>query len=291
MIWLIGCKGMLGSEVAKQLGKQGLDFVGSDKEVDITEYKALENFSKNNPGIKWIINCSAFTAVDAAETNKELAELLNVRGPENIGKCARKIGAKVIHISTDYVFDGRGSVPYTENMPLCPLGVYGDTKARGEIALEAQTESYYIIRTAWLYGFNGKNFVYTMIKAMENRDFVKVVCDQRGTPTSAVNLAGIILKIIMNGNVPFGIYHCTDLGETDWYNFALKIYELGKKYGKIQSDCEVLSCTTEEYPTPAKRPAYSVLSKEKIKKALNIKLKPWEESLEDFISSEFFNLV
>lgn len=291
MIWLIGCKGMLGSEVARQLEKQGLDFVGSDKEVDITEYEVLKNFAKNKPGIKWIINCSAFTAVDAAENNKELAELLNVKGPENIGKCAKEFGAKVIHISTDYVFDGTGNTPYTEDMPLCPIGVYGDTKARGEIALKAQTESYYIIRTAWLYGFNGKNFVYTMTNAMENRNYVKVVCDQRGTPTSAVNLAGVILKIILNNDVPFGIYHCTDLGETDWFHFALRIYELGKKYGRIQSDCDVLSCTTEEYPTPAKRPAYSVLSKDKIQNKLNLKLKSWEESLEDFISSDLFRII
>lgn len=291
MIWLIGCKGMLGSEVARQLENQGLDFIGTDREVDITDCFVLKSFIQDNPGIKWIINCSAFTAVDAAESNKELAELLNVKGPENIGMCAKEIGARVIHISTDYVFDGRGSVPYTEDMALCPLGVYGDTKARGEVALKAQTESCYIIRTAWLYGFNGKNFVYTMIKAMENRELVKVVCDQRGTPTFSVNLACVILEFIMNSKIPFGIYHCTDLGETDWYHFALKIYELGKKYGRIQSDCEVLPCTTEEYPTPAKRPAYSVLSKDKIQTALGSRLNGWEESLEDFISSDLFHVI
>ena len=202
--------------------------------------------------------------------------------PRNIARATRKIGAKLIHISTDYVFDGTGSVPYTETMEKKPLGVYGVTKAAGEDAVEKEMTQYYILRTAWLYGFDGKNFVYTMTKLMNDRDALNVVSDQKGTPTCAMDLAAAIIKIIETSDkapglfgkksaIPYGVYHFTNLGETTWFEFARRIYELGKKYARIQSDCSVNPCTTEEYPTPAKRPAYSVLDKSKIQNAFRIK--------------------
>lgn len=315
MIWLIGCNGMLGREVARQLKENNLSFVGTDKEVDITNPDALDAYQKNvmtsfysldsklpesEKSISWIINCSAYTNVDKAEEDTELAAKLNAEGPLNIARVARKLGAKLIHISTDYVFGGDGNTPYTENMPKNPLGVYGKTKADGEDSIEKEMVQYYILRTAWLYGFEGKNFVYTMTKAMNSNDSVKVVNDQKGTPTCAVDLAEVIVKIIDSSEkapflfgkksaLPYGIYHFTNQGETTWFEFCSKIYEYGKKYGTITSDCVIEPCLTEDYPTAAKRPAYSVLSKEKIKAGLKIKIPSWEESLEKFIKNSRFN--
>lgn len=197
----------------------------------------------------------------------------------------------MIHISTDYVFDGTGSTPYTEEMAIAPIGVYGKTKAAGESAVRQNLNEYYIIRTAWLYGWSGKNFVYTMIKAMNTHDSVKVVNDQKGTPTFAGDLAGVILKIINKGDVPYGTYHCTDLGEITWWDFTNEIKKQSLEFGLVTNkDCLVNPCSTDEYPTPAKRPAYSVLSKDKIQKTLGIKLPEWKESLKTFLSSELFDV-
>ncbi|MCR4821368.1 MAG: dTDP-4-dehydrorhamnose reductase [Treponema sp.] len=231
----------------------------------------------------WLIGCNGMLGT-------ELAKKLNEDGPKNIANLARQIGAKVIHISTDYVFDGTGSSPYSEDMPIAPIGVYGKTKAAGEEALGQNLDEYYILRTAWLYGWAGKNFVYTMIRAMNSRDSVKVVNDQKGTPTFAGDLASIIIKIIQKGNVPYGTYHCTDLGETTWWDFTNEIKKQGIEAGLVTNkDCVVNPCTTAEYPTPARRPAYSVLSKDKIQKALGISLPHWQESLRVFLQSPLFN--
>ena len=290
MIWLIGNKGMLGSEIARQLIENKIDFVGTDIDVDITSYDALSTFAKNK-SIKWIINCAAYTAVDLAESNVELATKLNATAPGNIAKVAKEIDATVIHISTDYVFDGTGDSPRTEDMEIAPIGVYGITKADGEKSVSENAEKYYILRTAWLYGWAGKNFVYTMLRAMNKNPAVKVVADQKGTPTFAGDLAHVILKIISKENpIPYGIYHVTDLGETTWFEFTKEIKNQGIDAGYLQNkDCVVNPCTTEEYPTPAKRPAYSVLSKDKIQKALGITLPQWQESLAVFLKSDLFD--
>lgn len=314
MIWLIGCKGMLGTEVAKQLDENKLPWVGTDKEVDITNPQALEDFvnkietaayfpselPKQDRKIHWIINCSAYTNVDKAEEETELAEKLNAAGPLNIARTARAIGAKLIHISTDYVFGGNGTEPYTEDMPKQPLGVYGKTKAAGEDAIMKEMNTYYIIRTAWLYGFDGKNFVYTMTKAMNSHDSVRVVNDQKGTPTYAPDLAAAILRFIdkndnaksffgKNSAPAYGIYHFTDAGQTTWFDFASEIYKLGRKFGRITQDCKVEPCTTEEFGANVQRPAWSVLSKDKIIKGLKIKVPEWQNSLEKFMKNERFN--
>ena len=290
MIWLIGNKGMLGSEIARQLTENKIDFVGTDIDVDITSYDALATFAKNK-SIKWIINCAAYTAVDLAESNVELATKLNATAPGNIAKVAKEIDATIIHISTDYVFDGTGDSPQTEDMEIAPIGVYGITKADGEKSVSENAEKYYILRTAWLYGWAGKNFVYTMLRAMNKNPAVKVVADQKGTPTFAGDLAHVILKIISKENpIPYGIYHVTDLGETTWWDFTKEIKNQGIDAGYLQNkDCIVNSCTTEEYPTPAKRPAYSVLSKDKIQQALGITLPQWQESLSVFLKSDLFD--
>ena len=313
MIWLIGCKGMLGSEVARQLEQNKYHWVGTDKEVDITDREALSSFEKSvetssyldttstDKHIKWIINCSAYTNVDKAEEEPELADKLNNIGALNIARTARSIGAKLIHISTDYVFNGKGNEPYTEDMEKVPLGVYGRTKSAGEEAIQKEMTQFYILRTAWLYGFDGKNFVYTMTKLMNSQDQINVINDQTGTPTCAVELAATILKIIEKSDnateafgkhsaPAFGIYHFTNGGQTNWFEFAQEIYKFGKKYGKITQNCQINPCTTAEYGTQAERPAYSVLSKDKICKELKIKLPTWQSCLEKFIKSERFDI-
>ena len=291
MIWVIGYKGMLGSEICRQLTENNIQFVRSDVDVDITDIKALDQFAKCW-AVTWIINCAAYTAVDKAESDIELAHKLNVEGPENIARVAKKYGAKLIHISTDYVFDGTGDTPRTEDMPVAPIGVYGVTKAKGEEAVRNNTDKYYILRTAWLYGWAGKNFVYTMIRAMNNHEAVKVVNDQKGTPTFAGDLAKVILQIIDDKTVSYGTYHVTDLGEITWWDFTNEIKKQGIEAGWINEtgkNCVVNPCTTDEYPTPAKRPAYSVLSKDKVQKTLGITLPDWKESLSKFLHSELFD--
>ena len=191
--------------------------------------------------------------------------------------------------------------PYTEGMEKKPLGVYGETKSLGEDAVQKEMTQYYILRTAWLYGFEGKNFVYTMTKLMNSKSELSVVNDQKGTPTNAFDLANVVIKIIQtsdnahhlfgkNSAIPYGIYQYTNLGEITWFDFAKKIFEFGKKYGRIEANCQILPCSTEDYPTPAKRPAYSVLSKEKIQKALKVKIPNWDDSLEKFIKSNRFSI-
>lgn len=291
MVWLIGCKGMLGTEVARQLKNNNIDYIGTDIDVDITKLEVLEDFANKNSKIDWIINCSAYTAVDKAEDDKDFADLLNNIGPKNIATVAKNINAKMIHISTDYVFDGTGTNPYTEDMDVKPIGVYGQTKADGEKSVIDSGCEYYIFRTAWLYGYDGKNFVYTMLKLMESKAELSVVNDQKGTPTFAGDLASCVIKTICSENkIPCGIYHCTDLGEITWYDFACEIYKQGKDAGKISNECVIKPCATSEFPTKAKRPAYSVLSKDKIQKALGITLPMWNESLSVFMNSPLFSI-
>lgn len=293
MIWITGCKGMLGSELSGLLAKNKIDYIGTGEDVDITDYSVLERFASSHDTagnrIQFIINCAAYTAVDKAEDEPDKAELINSTGPMNLARLARSLGASLIHISTDYVFDGTASSPINEDMPKSPIGVYGRTKSDGEDRIMAEMTKYYILRTSWLYGFYGKNFVYTMTKAMSARESVKVVADQRGTPTNCSTLSHVILSIITSKEfVPFGIYNVSDEGETTWFDFCREIYSLGTKYKRISNACAVNSCTTDEYPTKARRPAYSVLDKTKIQKALKARLPDWKKSLKAFIKDQRF---
>lgn len=296
MIWLIGANGMLGSEVAAHLTAARIPFAASGSDVDITDYAALEQFalrlsSPQNADhtLEYIINCAAYTAVNDAEDEADKAAAVNAKGVENIARVARNNGATLIHISTDYVFDGTGTRPYAETDAKAPLGVYGKTKSDGEDAVAKEMTKFYILRTAWLYGRHGRNFVGTMLSLTGSKDEIKVVADQKGTPTNADTLASVITALVTanaKGHfVPFGIYHVTDEGETNWHEFAEEIYRLGKKHRRIAADheCRIMPCTTAEYPTKAKRPAYSVLDKAKIQDALRIKLPHWQKSLERFI--------
>lgn len=286
MIWLVGNKGMLGSEVASCMDRAKLEAVGSDRNIDITSAAEIRSFVVGKD-IRWIVNCAAHTAVDKAEVEPELAAQLNVAGPRNLGELARDIGAGIIHISTDYVFSGEGTHPYHEDDPVGPTGVYGRTKAQGEAELRRVCDRWIILRTAWLYGKQGSNFVSTMLRLMKQKEEVGVVSDQRGSPTWAADLARAIALIIGSPRLQFGVYHFAGLGETTWYEFAVEIQRLGREKGILTRDCRVRPITSEQYPAAARRPAYSVLSTDKIARDFGIRSRPWKESLADFFDDAF----
>lgn len=283
MIWLIGNKGMLGSDVETSLKEHNREYVASDLDVDITDYDCVEKYCSDKD-IEWVINCSAYTNVDKAEDEEGKATLINGVGVKNIAKISKKKNAKLIHISTDYVFDGnKKDKPYTENDITNPIGAYGRSKLKGEQEIIKESDEYFIIRIAWLFGVHGKNFVYTMLRLFNEKDQVNIVSDQKGSPTYTKSVAEIILKIIQNNSNDYGIYHFTNKGLTTWYDFALNIYELGRKYGLINKETKILPITTEQYPTKAKRPQYSYLSKDKIEKTFNHDIIHWKTALEDFM--------
>jgi len=290
MIWLIGNKGMLGNDVEKLLKERGLIYWASDREIDISDYKALEKFRKDKE-IKWVINCAGYTKVDKAEEEIDEAFKLNKDGVRNIALFSAKKQIKLIHISTDYVFDGRqkregGAAAYTEDDKTHPINIYGKSKLAGEEEIKKMLGGYFIIRTAWLYGSLGNNFVSTMLRLFKEKEAIKVVDDQWGSPTYTVDLAGAILKIIEDDSVKYGIYHFTNEGVTNWYKFARAIYSKAKKLNLISTSKKVVlkAIKTEEYPTAAARPQNSILSKEKIKKEFNLEIRDWKEALTEYLS-------
>ena len=289
MIWLIGNKGMLGNDVEKLLKERGLTYCASDEEIDITDYKVLEKFGKDKK-IKWIINCSGYTKVDKAEEEIDEAFKINKDGVRNIALFSAKRQIRLIHISTDYVFDGRqegNAVAYIEDDETNPINIYGKSKLAGEEEIKKTLKEYFILRTAWLYGLQGNNFVYTMLRLFKEKAVIKVVGDQWGSPTYTIDLAKATLKIIEDDAVSYGIYHFTNEGVANWYEFALTIYKKAKRLGLIEGNKKVVikPIETEDYPTKALRPRYSVLSKEKIKKEFSLKIRDWDKALEDFLVS------
>ncbi|MBO6034264.1 MAG: dTDP-4-dehydrorhamnose reductase, partial [Paludibacteraceae bacterium] len=224
------------------------------------------------------LNCAAYTAVDKAEDNEDICRKVNALAPFNLAKAAAKYNAGLIHISTDYVFDGTSCVPYTEDMPATGLSVYGKTKREGELKIQETLPDAVIIRTAWLYSEFGNNFVKTMIKLGKEREALNVVFDQVGTPTYALDLAKAMItiakKIFSDGNIYGGIYHFTNEGVCSWYDFTLKIHELSGI-----TTCKVSPIESKDYPAKAPRPSYSVLNKAKIKKTFGIEIPHWEQSL------------
>jgi len=283
MIWLIGHKGMLGSKVLHCLDNAELPSIQSDIEVDITSPKALSAFVSNRI-IDWVINCSAYTAVDQAEDEKDLAYKINAEGVLNIANICKSSNAKLIHISTDYVYDGTKKIPYQETDPPNPIGVYGASKLEGDLNLMNTLNRYLIVRTSWLYGENGNNFVASMLKFFSERSQLNIVDDQHGCPTYTEDLAQFIIGIIKTDSEDYGIYHFSNENETNWYQFGQKIFEFGKKYKLIDNNPEILPITTSQYPTKAARPKYTVFSKEKAKNVFGVEIRSWEEALEEFIS-------
>ena len=289
MIWLIGNNGMLGNDIERLLKERGFTYWASDKEVDITNYKELEKFGKDKK-IKWAINCAGYTKVDKAEEEIDKAFRINKDGVRNIALFSAKRQIRLIHISTDYVFDGRqegGKVAYSEDDRTHPINIYGKSKLAGEQEIKKIFEEYFIIRTAWLYGLKGNNFVYTMLRLFKEKDVLKVVEDQWGSPTYTADVARAILKIIEDDSVSYGIYHFTNEGAVSWYEFVRTIFKKAKSLGLIESDkkVEIQPIKTEEYPTAARRPRYSVLSKEKIKREFGLKIREWDKALEEFLVS------
>lgn len=273
-ILVTGCNGQLGNSLRLELDKDpAIETIYTDyRELDLTDREAVERFlSDHRPDI--IVNCAAYTAVDKAESDEIAASTLNTGAVGYLGEAAVKTGAKVIHISTDYVFSGQGFRPYEENDEPYPQGIYGRTKLEGEALLTSFCQNALIIRTAWLYSEFGSNFVKTMLRLSETKPEIKVVADQIGTPTYAGDLAAAIHSIIRNPQWKPGIYHFTNEGVASWYDFAKAIFELSGK------DTAVTPLSSAEYPTPAKRPLYSVLSKKKIKQTFGITIPYWRDSL------------
>ena len=275
-ILVTGANGQLGNELRKVLENNmpGITIYTDRDELDLTDAKAVERFVIDNE-ITHIVNCAAYTAVDKAEEEKRECAAINTDAVKNLAMAADVNGAKIIHISTDYVFDGTNHRPYRESDKVNPISQYGTTKRKGETALLALAPESIIIRTAWLYSSYGNNFVKTMLRLADSQSEVRVISDQLGTPTYARDLARAILKILKSHQWVGGIYHFTDEGAASWYDFAHAIYRIAGKKVKLTP------IPTEDYPTPACSPAYSILDRQRIKATYGVEIPHWEESLED----------
>ena len=278
-ILVTGSKGQLGSSLRRVFDNDPAnDATYTDHDtLDITDRDAVYRFLGDNK-FDIVVNCAAYTAVDKAESDEILASALNTGAVGNLAEAAVKNGTRVIHISTDYVFSGQGCRPYEENDEPYPQSIYGRTKLEGEALLTSFCQNALIIRTAWLYSEFGGNFVKTMLRLAETRPEINVVADQIGTPTYAGDLAEAIHRIVSSGEWKPGIYHFTDEGVASWYDFTKAIFEIAGR------DVKVNPIKTSEYPTQAKRPLYSVLSKKKIKKAFGLEIPYWRDSLKTCIS-------
>lgn len=277
-ILITGCNGQLGNEI-QLLEKQYPQhkFFNTDvEELDITNQLAVFDYIGRHE-IDGIINCAAYTAVDKAESNQQLCTALNTEAPAYLAAAIDKREGWIIHISTDYIFNGTKHKPYVEIDTPCPESVYGSTKLAGELGVSKFCKKALIIRTAWLYSAFGNNFVKTMIKLGQERDSLGVVFDQIGTPTYARDLAKTIFAIVEKGIVA-GVYHFSNEGVCSWYDFTKAIHRMSNI-----DTCNVYPIHTEEYPTPAARPAYSVLDKTKIKQTYGISIPHWEDSLAECV--------
>ncbi|WP_303918091.1 dTDP-4-dehydrorhamnose reductase [Draconibacterium sediminis] len=273
-ILITGAYGQLGNEL-KVLSKNypKWEFVFTDVDsLDITDEEQVKSYFADN-NFELVINCAAYTAVDKAESDFETAQKVNALAPRLLAKYSKEVGAKLIHVSTDYVFAGDAHLPYEETDAVAPNGAYGKTKLEGEQNCQAENPETVIIRTAWLYSTFGNNFVKTMLRLGKERGELGVVFDQVGSPTYAADLAEAILKVAESEKFVSGIYHYSNEGVASWYDFALAIFELSGV------DCKVKPVLSENFPTPAERPAYSVLNKAKIKETYHLEVPYWRDSL------------
>lgn len=287
-IFLTGSNGQLAKEIISVIKAGKCDFKNisnnikdaelilfNSQELDITDMDLVKNvILQNEPDI--IINCAAYTEVDLCEINEERALKVNSLGARNLAIAAEMVKAKLLHVSTDYIFSGNSKTPYREYDIANPQTVYGKTKFLGEEYVKQYCSRYFIIRTSWLYGINGNNFVYKIKSLASKNKSIKVVNDQIGNPTNANDLAYHILKIIETNE--FGIYHCTGAGECSWYDFACEIVKLYKL------DCEVIPCSSDEYKTRAKRPQYSSLDNLMLRCTVGDEMRDWRKALKSFIS-------
>jgi dTDP-4-dehydrorhamnose reductase len=277
-IIVFGASGQLGHCIQKVAHQQGFTdiYFPVESEANILDEAALQNlFATQQP--QYCINCAAYTAVDKAETDVDTARKVNKDGAANLARLCQAHGATLVHISTDFVFDGNTSLPLTEDLPASPISVYGLTKLEGEQAIAELLTQHYILRTSWLYSEYGNNFVKTMLRLGTERDELNIIADQVGTPTYAIDLATTILYIINHDNRQYGIYHYSNEGVTSWYDFAVGIFDISGTQVKANP------IRTSQYPTPAARPAFSVMDKAKIKSTFSLSIPYWRHSLQECI--------
>lgn len=274
-IFVTGCNGQLGRAINQVYAGDDVELINTDvAELDITKIdEVIACIEQHKPDV--IINCAAHTNVNACESQWDLAYKINAIGPRNLSIAASRTGAKIIHVSTDYVFDGTHTEPYTEFDQPAPIGAYGKTKYEGEEFVKQFADRFFIVRTAWLYG-DGNNFAKTMLSLAETKDEVGVVADQFGSPTSALELARAIKALEPTDN--YGTFHATCEGSCSWADFAERIFALAGKNTKVKR------LTTDEYPTPAKRPAYSVLDNYMLRLTMGYTFQNWEDALQEYMN-------
>lgn len=274
-VLVTGVKGQLGYDVVRELEKRGIEAVGVDiEEMDITDSDSVAKvITAAAPDA--VIHCAAYTAVDAAEENEEICRRVNADGTQNIADVCKKLDIKMLYISTDYVFDGKGTKAWEPEDERNPVSVYGQTKYEGELAVENTLDKYFIVRIAWVFGINGKNFVKTMLNLAKTRDTLTVVNDQFGSPTYTYDLARLLADMIQTEK--YGIYHATNEGICTWYEFACAIFKCAGV------EMNVLPVSSQEYAAKAKRPANSRMSKEKLTENGFEKLPSWQDALERYM--------
>lgn len=276
-VLVTGVKGQLGYDVVNELTKRGHEAVGVDiEEMDITDKESVDKVI-TEANVDTVIHCAAYTAVDAAEDNIELCRKVNAEGTENVAKVCKKLDLKMIYISTDYVFNGQGTRPWEPDDEREPLNVYGQTKYEGELAVEQNLTKYFIVRIAWVFGVNGKNFIKTMLNLGKTRDKLTVVNDQIGSPTYTYDLARLLVDMAESDK--YGRYHATNEGLCSWYEFACEIFK------QAGISVEVAPVSSEEYPAKAKRPSNSRMSKEKLTKNGFEKLPSWQDALNRYLKA------
>lgn len=275
-VLVTGTKGQLGYDVVNELEKRGHTAVAVDiEEMDITDAVSVERVI-TEAEVEAVIHCAAYTAVDAAEDNVEICRRVNAEGTENIAKVCKKLDLKMIYISTDYVFDGEGERPWEPDDERHPLNVYGQTKYEGELAVEKYLEKYFIVRIAWVFGVNGKNFIKTMLKLSETHEELNVVDDQVGSPTYTYDLAVLLVDMVESDK--YGRYHATNEGLCTWYEFAKEIFR------QVGVEVKVNPVTSDMFPAKAKRPKNSRMSKEKLDANGFHRLPTWQDALERYLS-------
>ncbi|MEZ8464804.1 dTDP-4-dehydrorhamnose reductase [Vibrio splendidus] len=283
-VLITGCYGQVGSCLTKQLAdNENTKVLALDREsLDITSQDAVNAaVAEFEPNV--IINAAAHTAVDKAEEEVELSYAINRDGPKYLAQAAQNVGAAILHISTDYVFEGNKVGEYAESDQTNPQGVYGESKLAGEKAVAQACEKHVILRTAWVFGENGNNFVKTMLRLGENRDALSIVGDQFGGPTYAGDIASTLIqiakRITQSDAVEYGVYHYSGLPHVSWFDFANAIFDVAVEQGVLVKKPSLISITTEEYPTPAKRPSNSRLSTERITQTFSVKASDWKAAL------------
>ena len=284
-ILVIGGSGMLGTDLQHEARRRGHDVdAPSSAELDITDPTSVGALAARFGAYDWCLNCAAYTAVDKAETDIRLATEINTFGPGYLSSACGMAGIKLIHVSTDFVFDGAAEEPYREEAPTNPLSVYGRTKRDGELAVREANPNASILRTSWLYGVNGSCFPRTIIRAWQAGKSLKVINDQYGCPTFTVDLARVFVDLVETNAYP-DVYHACGTTVTSWHNFAVMAIKAWTDLKGIDGPIEIAAIPTEEYPTPATRPRYSVLSTEKIEQLGIAPMRPLEQALAEFVLS------